>query len=431
MQVDDLANELNASLRGTVVEQVLSRYGLRAYFPKGIVAQSQEAASAAGFANATAGVAICNGHHMTHALFSELSPHVTTDDLVSYAPTAGDPRLRKRWQEEMMRKNPMLAQSICSLPVVTAGLTHGIAIAADLFLDEGDTVVVPGPSWDNYPLIFAVEHGAHVLSPSLFDENLHFSLAAFEDTLCRIEAEKICILLNFPNNPTGYTPSDEEMVEIVRIMVDMAQQGKNLVVVVDDAYYGLFHDQSACHTSLFAYLCNAHERLLAVKCDAATKESLVWGFRVGFITYGGRGLTNDSYHAMVQKTMGVIRASVSSCSRASQSLLLAALQDPRYLDETSRVAGEMSRRFARVRSSVERWSGSEDLRLFPCNSGYFCTFACRGDSEALRRYLLENHGIGTVSLPGNLLRIAYSGVDIDVLPQVVDTLFRSAGALWT
>ena len=134
---------------------------------------------------------------------------------------------------------------------------------------------------------------------------------------------------------------------------------------------------------------------------------------------------------MVQKTMGVIRSSVSSCSRAGQSLLLAAMQDARYHGETERVAREMGRRFACVRTAAARWSGATSLRLYPCNSGYFCTFACEGDAEILRQQVLEEHGIGTVALSGNLLRIAYSGVDIDLLPRVIDTVYQSAEKLWT
>ncbi|OHD31198.1 MAG: hypothetical protein A2Y31_13840 [Spirochaetes bacterium GWC2_52_13] len=430
MTVDSIAAQLHAELAGTVVPQVLSEYGRRAYFPKGIVAQSQEAASAAHVANATAGVALDHGHYMTHGMFSRLDAVVSSDDMVSYAPTAGDPALRKLWWDEMVRKNPLLAGSSCSLPIVTAGLTHAIAIAADLFLDAGDTVVVPSPCWDNYEQIFSVRHGCTIQSPSLFDANRRFSLEALGSTLDGIVSDKIFLLLNFPNNPTGYTPTRLEMEGIRDLLVDLAQAGKRLVVVVDDAYFGLFHDENACRYSLFSLLWNAHENLLAVKCDAATKESLVWGFRVGFITYAAHGLTERHYHAMVQKTMGVIRSSVSSCSRVSQSLLLAAMRHEAYGAETKRVSDEMARRYGSVRESILTWKDSVALLPLPFNSGYFCTFACAGDAESLRRYLLENHGIGTVSIGKDLLRIAYSGVDAELLPHMIDTVYRSAETIW-
>jgi aspartate/methionine/tyrosine aminotransferase len=431
MHIDPIALRLNETLGNTVISHVLSSHGRRTYFPRGIVAQSQEAAGLASYANATAGVALEDGHHMTHELFSRCVPFLSPDELVSYAPTSGDMRLRTLWKEEMTRKNPSLANKNWSLPVVTAGLTHGISIAADLFVDPGDHVVVPAPSWDNYELIFSVAHAARLHTPSLFDETLRFSLDSLKETLGGIESHKIVLLLNFPNNPTGYTPSESEMVQLVRLLTSFAEEGKHLVVVVDDAYFGLFHDASASAHSLFSHLCDAHGNLLAVKCDAATKEALVWGLRVGFITYGARGLTNECLHAMVQKTMGTIRASVSSSSRAGQSLLLAAMQDPRYRAETARVARTMSSRFACVKAEVAKWRASTALRLYPCNSGYFCTFACAGDAEELRKDLLEHHGIGTVALSGNLVRIAYSGVDEKLLPGVIGKLYQCAEKLWT
>ena len=35
------------------------------------------------------------------------------------------------------------------------------------------------------------------------------------------------------------------------------------------------------------------------KCDAATKEEMVWGFRVAFVTYGSKGFTDEQYDALL------------------------------------------------------------------------------------------------------------------------------------
>ena len=65
-----------------------------------------------------------------------------------------------------------------------------------------------------------------------------------------------------------------------------AQRGLKLVVLVDDAYFGLVYEAGVMRESLFALLCGLHPNLLAVKLDGPTKEDYVWGFRVGFLTYG-------------------------------------------------------------------------------------------------------------------------------------------------
>lgn len=428
--MDAIAKELNKVLKDSVVGRAFSSYGKRAFFPKGIVAQSQEAATLAHMANATAGVAIYQKHHLSHRLFDTFSPVVCVDDMVSYAPTAGDIRLRKAWWREMIRKNPPLEASVCSLPVVTAGLTHALSVAADLFVDSKDTVIVPSPCWDNYEQIFSVRKDCKMAYPSLFDEERRFSVQAIADAIEKVVSGKIILLLNFPNNPTGYTPTEPEMVGVADLLIQKAKEGMQVVVFIDDAYFGLFHEKGMFDRSIFSLLSNAHENLLAVKCDAATKEAMVWGFRIGFLTYGSFGLSQQHYEALVQKTMGAIRSSVSSCSRIGQSLLLAAMESPSYLDETSNVSQEMAKRYAIVKREIGKRKNHELLQPYPFNSGYFCTLACTFDAELLRKYLLEHHGIGTVSIGPEILRIAYSGVDAERLPEMIDTVYRSAEAIW-
>ena len=53
----ELAIELNESLKGTCVYDLLGTKGMNMYFPKGIVAQSAEAGEKAKRYNATVGLA--------------------------------------------------------------------------------------------------------------------------------------------------------------------------------------------------------------------------------------------------------------------------------------------------------------------------------------------------------------------------------------
>ena len=130
------------------------------------------------------------------------------------------------------------------------------------------------------------------------------------------------MLLNFPNNPTGYTPSVSEAQAIVQVLKDAAASGTKLVVLLDDAYFGLFYEDSI-KESLFGLLAESHPNILPVKIDGATKENYVWGLRVGFITYAA---TPDVLDALEQKTKGIIRGTISSGSHISQTILLESLQ---------------------------------------------------------------------------------------------------------
>ena len=233
----------NSLLEGSVVYSMLSELGKRAFFPQGIVAQSREAMEKATFADATAGIAANDGSYLTYSLFTESIPFLTANEIVGYAPTAGIPLLREKWQQEIIRKNKKLKDVKFSLPVVTVGITHSIALAASLFVDENDEVVILSPAWDNYHLIFEIDRKAKIKNAKFLDEELKFSLHNLKEVLKASVKEKIILLLNFPHNPTGYTPSQSEMEELTSLLVSFAEKGKKLVVISDDAYFGLSYQR--------------------------------------------------------------------------------------------------------------------------------------------------------------------------------------------
>ena len=43
-----------------------------------------------------------------------------------------------------------------SVPVVTTGITHGLSLCADLFTGPDVPVILGGPYWDNYEMIFTM-----------------------------------------------------------------------------------------------------------------------------------------------------------------------------------------------------------------------------------------------------------------------------------
>src|SRR5574344_2925559 len=105
----------------------------------------------------------------------------------------------------------------------------------------------------------------------------------------------------------------------------------------DDAYFGLDYEDAIEKQSLFAYIADLHENVLAVKADSPTKEDFAWGFRCGFLTFGCKGFTDEQYDALVKKLMGVIRSSVSCSSTPAQSMLMHAFSDPAHEEQKAYV----------------------------------------------------------------------------------------------
>ena len=96
-----------------------------------------------------------------------------------------------------------------------------------------------------------------------------------------------------PNNPTGYSITAEEADKIVAALCEAADDGRNLIVVTDDAYFGLFYEDDVLRESLFSRLAGCHERIMAVKVDGPTKEEYVWGLRTGMLTFGAKAFLSD------------------------------------------------------------------------------------------------------------------------------------------
>lgn len=427
--INPLAQELNDALKGTTPGELLSDVGTRLYFPKGIIAQSAEAKRLGKTANGTIGTTVVEGKPIMLPSIKKYVPGLTSSELVGYAPTAGNPDLRAMWKESIIRKNPLLKDKKFSLPVVVPGLTAGISYLADLFLDETKPLVAADPSWDNYVLIAEARRNAKFVQFKMFKDG-KFNIEGLKETMQKqAESGSVRILLNFPQNPSGYSPTSGEAKQLVSIVKEIAEKGAKVMVWCDDAYFGLNYEDNIEKQSLFAYLCDLHENVLAAKIDGPTKEDFAWGFRTGFITFGCKGLSDAQYEALVKKLMAAIRSSVSCAATPSQSLILKAASDGKLEEEKAEFRKILERRYKLVRDFVSTHE-SKFIKPLPFNSGYFMSFDTMSiDAEKLRQKLLNDRGIGTISIDAKTLRVAFSSLDEEKINIVYQAIYDIADEL--
>ncbi|MDR3247419.1 MAG: aminotransferase class I/II-fold pyridoxal phosphate-dependent enzyme [Treponema sp.] len=422
------AEELNTALEGTIVSRLLSDLGHRFYFPRGIIAQSAEAKEAAHFANGTIGMSYENGRPMILSAIAESMPTLSSEESVAYAPTVGVEKARIVWKELLTRKNPSIRGEHISLPAVVPGLTSGISYTADMFFGGGDCLLVSDPCWDNYELIFNTRRGTTVREIPFFGSGPGLNLDSIRKAV-REEAKTgaVRILLNFPNNPSGYSPTMQEENALVEILREAAEGGADVLVICDDAYFGLFYEDNVSKESLFGRFSNIHDKILAIKIDGPIKEDYIWGFRMGFITYACRSLTTPHYDALIRKLMGAIRSSVSCANTPAQYIMLQAMEDKRTHGEKARFFKLMKGRYQAIKDFIHSNPEHPTLKPLPFNSGYFMCFRCEGISaEKLRQELLAIHGIGTISLEDRYLRVAFAGIDEDKIEAVYRIIYDTA-----
>ncbi|MDR2072618.1 MAG: aminotransferase class I/II-fold pyridoxal phosphate-dependent enzyme [Spirochaetaceae bacterium] len=437
--MNPLAKELNSILAGTIAERLLSGLGRRVYFPRGIIAQAAEARQLAPVKNATIGMAFHGGQPLLLSAVAEAMGGLSPKETVVYAPTPGFEPVRQAWKDLLIRKNPSLDPGGFSLPVVVPGITAGISYAADLFLDEKTPLFTSDPCWENYGLIFTERRGAVLRGIPFFtagsegrglDGGLDMEVIGRTLTEEAAKTGTLRLILNFPHNPSGYSPATAEAHALIGLINEIAKNGTDVLVICDDAYFGLLYEDAVYQESLFSALATLHHRVLAVKVDGPTKEDYVWGLRMGFVSFGSRGLGPEQHEALIKKLMGIIRSSVSCTNTPAQYLMLRALEDPRTAGEKQGFYEMLKRRYRVVKDYIRRYGDGGRLEPLPFNSGYFMSFRCKGiDPEALRRRLLSDHGIGTIALEPSFLRVAFAALEEEQIPEIYQTIYKTAATL--
>lgn len=397
------------------VFRCLSPLGLRAAFPRGIPFQAAEAAGAP--IDATIGqLTDGDGHPLPLPALEQSVAGLDPAETFLYAPVDGPRPLRERWLAHQRAAGASDAQ--VSLPVVTHGLTHSLSLAATLFADPDTDVIVPTPAWENYDLLFQFHAGARVVRYALHERG-RFTTSGLERALAGLGGRKALVVLNFPSNPSGWWPGVHEAREVVDLLV--AAPGP-LAVAIDDAYQGWVYEPGLHARSLFWDLAERadRDRLVALKCDAATKELVFFSSRIGFLTATVSGAAAD---ALASKLKCAIRGTVGPASGPALAMTLAALRDPGTPAAFEARRALMADRYRTLKDALGRLDGRASPA--PFNSAFFVLVELTGGlrAEDLRRRLLADHGVGTVAFPEeNALRLAYCSIHRDRLGPLVDAL---------
>jgi len=348
-------------------------------------------------------------------------------------------RGRGRLTESNMREGLQsvqraLLEADVSLPVVTCGVTHGLSIAGYLLVDAGDKIILSDLYWENYDLVYSNAFGAEFQFFNFFKNGL-FDIASFKKAINMGPVGKKIVILNFPNNPSGYTPTKAAGQQVIQVLKEAAEAGNKLAVILDDSYFGLFFEEDILTESLFAALSHLHENLLAIKVDGITKEEYAWGFRIGFITFGVKNGTAALYKALEEKTAGAVRGNISNSSHPSQSLFINSLKSESHQSEKQKNRDKIKERYLKVKSVLQQHPEYEKyFAPLPFNSGYFMCVQLKGpDADKVWRTLLDKYSTGVICYSEKkLFRIAFASTpDSGPTPIGLVVLRSCTSVLWT
>lgn len=155
------------------------------------------------------------------------------DVALQYGGGQGDLKLREQIVEIMALEG--IHGSAEDL-IVTTGSQHGLELLADLFLDEGDSVLLESPSYVGAVGIFRHKQ-AHIEHVQTDNEGISPEALAESIQSLKLSGRKVKLLYLVPNfaNPSGVTLSETRRDQVLEIC---RREG---VLVVEDNPYGLLY----------------------------------------------------------------------------------------------------------------------------------------------------------------------------------------------
>ena len=329
-----------------------------------------------------------------------------------YTAAAGTPELRAagaQWfQSAFDLKYDASEVMVCS------GAKSALHLALAAIVEPNDAILILAPYWVSYPALVTLAGGKPVIMPANPSRKFVHTTDAIEAAAEASGAKGI--IVNFPNNPSGATPSTSDL----RGLVDLCSR-RDMWIISDEIYSTLLYDDIS-HLSPAA-VPGGRERTIVV--NGFTKSHTLTGWRTSFMA-APKDIINTAARLQSQ-VMG------NPCT-ISQAAMLKACQQPLPEDHKLRMAAFTERRDYLV-SEINKLPG---VSLATPHGAFYALIDIRpiceargiDDVEACKQ-LLEQHHLALV--PGNAFGIpgfirSSFAADMDSLKKAVKRLTAWASA---
>jgi aspartate/methionine/tyrosine aminotransferase len=323
-----------------------------------------------------------------------------------YSHNLGLPELRKAVSDYMSALHgPIGVERLA----ITSGGVNALMLAVQALIDAGDEVVAVTPVWPNLTAQ-ALVMGAHLKCLSLQPVNGQWQLdmAALK---AAVTPTTRLLIVNSPNNPTGWTLSQAEQAEI---LAHCRQTGT--WVLADEVYERLYYEgdtANGCAPS-FLDVAEADDRLVVV--HSFSKSFLMTGWRLGWLVMPP---------AMTHHMGKLIEFNTSCASVFTQRAGIVALRNT--ADITPRVVAHLKTCRDTLVPMLQAVPG---VQLAPAKGGMYAFFRLEGhpDSVQTAKRLVTEAGLGLA--PGEAfapeaagwLRWCFASKDLSRLEQGVQRL---------
>ena len=183
-----------------------------------------------------------------------------------YAPNAGLPALREAIARQVSKESGI--DYTANNVAVTIGATEAVYLSFMACINPGDEVIILAPYWVQYENIVKLLGGKPVIVDT-FKEDFEPDINAIHKA---INDHTKAIVLNSPNNPSGYVYNDAFLKELAEIAIT-----NNILIFDDEAYRSLVYDGE--YPSIAKY-CSKEDIVII---NSFSKEFAMTGWRVGYV----------------------------------------------------------------------------------------------------------------------------------------------------
>jgi aspartate/methionine/tyrosine aminotransferase len=293
---------------------------------------------------------------------------------------------------------------------ITSGGVNALMLAVQQLVDAGDEVVAVTPVWPNLTAQPAIM-GAHLRCVPLTPRDGQWQLD-MGALLSAVTSQTKLLIVNAPNNPTGWTLTRQEQQQIL----DHCRQ-TGTWILADEVYERLYYEPSAngCAPS-FLDIAAPDDRLVVV--HSFSKSFLMTGWRLGWLV-----MPPD----MTPQISKLIEFNTSCASVFTQRAGIAALH------HTDEITPSVVAHLKLCRDTlIPLLQAVPGVQVAPARGGMYAFFklAAHPDSLQTAKRLVLEAGLGLA--PGEAfapeaqgwLRWCFASRDLQRLVQGVDRLQR-------
>lgn len=155
--------------------------------------------------------------------------------------------------------------------IVTNGCSEGIDIVLRCICNAQDEVIIPQPNFVCYSPLVRMAGATPIFVDC--DSADNFKLCA-EQIEKAITSKTKCILLSYPNNPTGNTLCEDELKKIAKIAIE-----NDIIVISDEIYGELTYGKEKFHS--ISAVDGMRERTIVL--SGFSKAFAMTGWRIGYV----------------------------------------------------------------------------------------------------------------------------------------------------